>query len=167
MISDLRKYQRGKVLTRTEEFLTAAGKEKGRFLNAGTLVLTNSGTVGKPAILGFDGCIHDGYLAFLELDDLLRQHFLYYLFQYLQRHLLLLAPRGTQANLNTRILKGLRVPVPPLETQDRIVEALTAIDQKIAAEEAHRDALATLFDSLLHDLMTARLRVKELIPEVA
>lgn len=55
--------------------------------------------------------------------------------------------------------------VPPVEEQTTIVEAVTAVEYKIAAEEAYRDALATLFDSLLHDLMTAKLRVTDLASE--
>lgn len=74
---------------------------------------------------------------------------------------------GSMPKITQDHVAELSVPVPPIEVQRGIANALRAVDRKIAAEEARRDALATLFDSLLHDLLTARLRVTELIPEVA
>jgi hypothetical protein len=41
------------------------------------------------------------------------------------------------------------------------------VDEKIAAEEERRDALRTLFESLLHDLMTTRLRIDRRAAELA
>lgn len=51
--------------------------------------------------------------------------------------------------------------------QITICAYLDAVDRKIAAEEARPDALAALFDSLLYDLMTAKLQVTDLVEEVA
>lgn len=162
MISDLRRFRRGKYLTATAEYLTREGMEKGRLIRAETLLLTNSGTVGIPAILGFDGCIHDGYLAFLELDEgRIRRDFLYFLFEYWTDYLVSLAPKGTQANLNTRILKDLVIPVPPLRVQETIIDALTAADNKVAAESQTRDSLEELSNSLLHELMSGQRRVAD------
>jgi type I restriction enzyme S subunit len=51
------------------------------------------------------------------------------------------------------------VPLPPLPEQQTIAEILRAVDRKIEAEEARQRALEALFRTLLHDLMTARLRL--------
>lgn len=67
-----------------------------------------------------------------------------------------------KTGVNARTLTGLHIPLPDLDGQIAVVGRLEAVDRKIAAEEARRDALATLFDSFLHDLMTARLRVRDL-----
>ncbi len=77
--------------------------------------------------------------------------------------------RNTSAipNISKSRLASYEVPKPPLSEQREIVQMLKVLDRKIAAEEVYRDALAALFDSLLHDLMTAKLRVTDLIPEVA
>jgi type I restriction enzyme S subunit len=78
---------------------------------------------------------------------------------------------GTSAHgtrrIGTQALERLPIPFPPRDEQKRIAKALVAVDQKIAAEEERRDALRTLFDSLLHDLMTARLPVDGLAAEFA
>jgi type I restriction enzyme S subunit len=51
------------------------------------------------------------------------------------------------------------IPLPPLDEQRAIAETLRAVDRKIEAEQARRQALEALFKSLLHDLMTARRRL--------
>jgi type I restriction enzyme S subunit len=51
------------------------------------------------------------------------------------------------------------VDVPPKKIQDKIVETITPIEKKLAAEKSRREALDTLFASLLHDLMTAKIRI--------
>jgi len=51
------------------------------------------------------------------------------------------------------------IPFPPLPEQRAIAEVLRAVDRKIEAEESHKQALDTLFRSLLHNLMTAKIRL--------
>jgi len=54
------------------------------------------------------------------------------------------------------------VPLPPLPIQQKIASILSAIDAKIEAEENKKKALEELFKSLLHNLMTAKIRVNKL-----
>jgi type I restriction enzyme S subunit len=65
----------------------------------------------------------------------------------------------TIAHLPGMKLKSLSIPVPPRKEQDIIVTILNSIDQKLTAEQFRMEALNTLFTSLLHDLMTAKIRV--------
>jgi type I restriction enzyme S subunit len=66
-----------------------------------------------------------------------------------------------QSSINMGKLRNLSVPLPPLEEQREIARILQAVDAKIAAEQARRAALEELFKSLLHLLMTGKVRVKE------
>jgi type I restriction enzyme S subunit len=61
-----------------------------------------------------------------------------------------------------RALSQLTIPLPPLSEQKKIASILSAIDQKIEAEENKKKALEDLFKSLLHNLMTAKIRVNHL-----
>jgi type I restriction enzyme S subunit len=58
-------------------------------------------------------------------------------------------------------VQQLLIPLPPLDEQREIARMLQAVDAKIAAEQARRAALEELFKSLLHLLMTGKVRVKE------
>ena len=52
------------------------------------------------------------------------------------------------------------IPLPPLPVQKRIAEILQTVDEKIQAEEKKKQALDSLFNSMLHMLMSGKLRVK-------
>lgn len=59
-------------------------------------------------------------------------------------------------------VKKQKIPLPPLPEQEQIASILSAIDERIEAEEKKKKALDEVFKSLLKDLMTARIRVKDI-----
>jgi type I restriction enzyme S subunit len=59
-------------------------------------------------------------------------------------------------------LKKLPLQIPPLPVQQKIASILSAIDAKIEAEENKKQALEELSKTLLHNLMTAKIRVNQL-----
>lgn len=61
-------------------------------------------------------------------------------------------------------LKTLSIPLPPLPEQQEIARILQTVDEKIRAEQARKQALEVLFRTLLDNLMTGRIRVKDIIP---
>ena len=64
--------------------------------------------------------------------------------------------------INIPVLKSLLVPFPSLPEQLEIARMLSAIDEKTEAEEDRKTALQALFKTMLHLLMTGKLRVKDL-----
>jgi restriction endonuclease S subunit len=67
-----------------------------------------------------------------------------------------------QANLSTHAVQRLKVPVPSLEEQEEIGKYFRIIDQRIELHEKKIEALRDLFHALLHQLMTAQIRVNKL-----
>ncbi len=65
-------------------------------------------------------------------------------------------------NLTKTDIESLLIPLPPLYEQRKIASILSAIDEKIQAEENKKNALDELFKSMLHNLMTAKIRVNNL-----
>jgi type I restriction enzyme S subunit len=142
-ISDIRKHGQNGLLMDTDEFLTEAGMHKSVLLPKGTLVLTNSATIGVPIVLGIEGCcIHDGYLAFPNFpDDLLSQKFLLYLFHTLKKHAVRNARGLAQLNLNTDLVRSFPFGLPPLAEQKRIVakvDELMAMCDQLEAQQQER-----------------------------
>ncbi|NOQ32687.1 MAG: hypothetical protein GQ567_00590 [Methanosarcinales archaeon] len=76
----------------------------------------------------------------------------------------LIASSGKVAitNINQGMLGKIPIPIPPLSTQQKIVTTLSTVDKKIEAEENKKKALDELFKSLLHNLMTGKIRVNHL-----
>jgi type I restriction enzyme S subunit len=142
-ISDIRKHGQNGLLMDTDEFLTDAGMRKSVCLPKGTLVLTNSATIGVPIVLGIDGCcIHDGYLAFPNFPhELLHQKFLLFLFHTLKQHAEQNARGLAQLNLNTDLVRSFPFGLPPLAEQKRIVakvEELMALCDRLEAQQQER-----------------------------
>jgi type I restriction enzyme S subunit len=65
----------------------------------------------------------------------------------------------SQANISATRLRTLQFIRAPLGEQTKISSILKSVDSKLDREIARRDALATLFTALLHDLMTGKRRV--------
>jgi type I restriction enzyme S subunit len=143
-ISDIRKHSRDRVLCDTDEFLTKAGMEKSVLLPKGTLVVTNSATIGVPIFLGFEGgCIHDGYLAFPYFPTSeLSKDFFFVLFQTLQSYASKKARGMAQLNLNTELVREFPLGLPPLSEQRRIVakvDELMALCGHLEATQRERE----------------------------
>jgi len=67
-----------------------------------------------------------------------------------------------QQNVSGSKIESLPIPLPPVEEQRQIAAQLAAVDAKLATEERRRRALDALFKSLLHHLMTGKVRVKDI-----
>ena len=108
-------------LTSVPETVTEAGRERSRYIEPHTLLLTNSGaTLGVPKITLIGGCINDGVAALLDVGHPLKLYLLYFL------HTRTTYLRGVnqgaaQPNLNTSIIKAINVPLPPHDEQEQVV----------------------------------------------
>lgn len=123
-------------LNSVTQFVTQAGKDASRFVEPGTLLLTNSGaTLGVPKITNIGGCINDGSVALLDVEGQIQ----IYLYWYLRTQTTLLRATNqgaAQPNLNTDIVKRICVPVCPVAEMAVIVSVLT--DRIDALEEQRR-----------------------------
>jgi type I restriction enzyme S subunit len=68
----------------------------------------------------------------------------------------------TRGKLTQGIMRSLPIALPALSEQQEIAAMLSSIDKKIEAEEKRKAALQALFKTMLHQLMTGKVRTKEL-----
>jgi len=120
--------------------------------------------VGKAALFDKPGdFVFASYLIRVVTDqDRIRPEFLNYYLNWpvAQSRLRMLATRGvSQSNISASKLKGFLVHMPPIATQVLVAKPLASIDEKIGAETQRKSALEALFNSLLHHLMTGKVRV--------
>jgi type I restriction enzyme S subunit len=140
-------------LTNVQNFVTQAGRSRSRWINPGTLLLTNSGaTLGVPKITKIGGCINDGSVALVDIP-LSSQLYLYYFLKSQTRNLRAINQGAAQPNLNTDIVKNIVTPLPPLAEQAEIVrrvEGLLAVAETLmqrldsASEGIERSSQAVL-----------------------
>jgi type I restriction modification DNA specificity domain protein len=149
----------GKYITSTSKYLTSAGAEKSRMVESGTLLLSNSGaTLGVPKVTLIDGCINDGSLAFYNLK--IDQIFLLYVLKSRTYELRKEMSGYGQPNLNTDIVKAIKIPLPPQEKQEDIVKYLDqkcpAIDKVIADRQVIIEKLGQYKKSLIYEVVTGK-----------
>jgi type I restriction enzyme S subunit len=70
-------------------------------------------------------------------------------------------------NINTGTLRSVLLPLPSVDEQREIVSHLDLVEMKISHHRRKHATLAALFRTLLHQLMTAQLRLHKLdLPEL-
>lgn len=84
---------------------------------------------------------------------------------YLNRVRMMIRAAVSQVTINQDDLDRILLPLPSIREQKLIVNILTTVDQKIEADESKEKALHDLFKTLLHNLMTAKIRVNDLETE--
>jgi len=134
------------------------------FVKKGDILISRSGTTGITILIDkdYNNMLFGSYLIKIRLNSIIDLKFFWYFAQspfYWEQ----ISSRGaTIKNINLEILRNLRVPIPPLEEQKKIVEILTTIDNKIETETKYLDYMKKLKEKLLAALMTGKIRVNSI-----
>jgi type I restriction enzyme S subunit len=123
--------------------------------------------VGRTAIFDLpDDFVFASYLIRLRtVRTTLRPAFLTHYFNWdtAQARLKGIASRAvSQSNISASRLRGFLVPLPPPAEQDEIIRWFDGVDRMRAVRERQVGVLKSLFRTLLHQLMTAQVRVHDL-----
>jgi type I restriction enzyme S subunit len=153
----------GMYLKETTQQLSALGVKHSRPVAAGNLIMSICATVGRPVITNIDICIHDGFVVF---DDLkAEQLFVYYVLKWIEPDWTRHGQTGSQMNLNTGLINGTAIKIPPRSEQSAIATVLSDMDAELAALEARRDKTRALKQAMMRELLTGKTRLVS--PEVA
>lgn len=137
-----------KYIRKTKRKIKPSGVPRSRIVNPGDFILTNSMSFGRPYIMATSGCIHDGWLSLTPRDMRSDSDYLFRVLESdeIYRKFERLASGATVKNLNIDLVKGVKIPLPPLEEQRRIAAIL---DQADALRRMRRASFAPL------DVLTA------------
>jgi type I restriction enzyme S subunit len=158
-------------LCSTEQYLTEEGAVNSTVFSSGTVIYSNSGaTLGVPKILKIDCCANDGVVGFRGLDLSLRPEFLYHFLWQLTDSIREWAKQGQgQPNLNTDIIKSIKIPLPPLEEQVDILrkldEDLFVFDSLVSEADKAQLLLGERRSALISAAVTGQIDVRGLVPE--
>ena len=137
-------------------------------LNEGDILIALTGaTTGKISLVpkSVNGALLNqrvGKFSFYN-DSLYKSFVMYYFItDEFQNHIKINIMQSAQGNISPKQIETFPIPLPPLPEQQKIASILSAIDEKIEAEENKKKALEELFKTLLHNLMTAKIRVNQL-----
>jgi type I restriction enzyme S subunit len=123
--------------------------------------------VGKTAILDLDGeYTYSSFILRFRVHSQVTNAFLYRYLHYIKSQGFF-SNRRNVSSINSVFNASLAATIPiyfapDTDEQDEIVGILQTLDQKILVHERKRAALQDLFQTMLHNLMTARIRVNKL-----
>lgn len=141
-----------KFIERTAKRIKPEGAKSSRRVYPGDFLLTNSMSFGRPYIMKTEGCIHDGWLHLRKRHPNVDEGYFYHLLGSpgIYAKFKQLAAGATVKNLNIDLVSNVRVPLPPLGEQSRIVDVLDKADAILAKRQ---DAIQ-LSDDLLRASFT-------------
>ena len=152
MISDAT--EGSKCITNTKKRIRPEGTQRSRQVKPGDFLLTNSMSFGKPYILRTEGCIHDGWLVLSPRSGNVDADFFYHLlgskaiYAEFERR----ASGATVKNLNIDLVRGVRIPLPPVGEQRRVAAILDKADELRAKRRAAIAQLDVLTQSIFLDM---------------
>ncbi|MBF1209902.1 MAG: restriction endonuclease subunit S [Gemella morbillorum] len=119
-----------KYIVDTKERITKEGAKKSRVLKKGSFILSNSMSYGRPYILSIDGAIHDGWASINDFEQFLVSDYLYHylITKRTQDYWQLKMNTASVSNLNSEIIRGLPILLPPLHVQQHVVNVLDKFD---------------------------------------
>ena len=156
-------------IVRADQFVTMRGLAECHLprVQPGAVLIAITGqgkTLGHCAVLRIESTINQ-HLAYVALDQsrvdsVFVRGYLETQYDYLRQ--VGAGGGSTKGALTCSFLRGLPIPVPPMDEQQEIVAILDAIDRKIDLHRRKRAVLDDLFKALLHKLMTGEIRVADL-----
>ena len=126
----------------------------------GSVLISVRAPVGDVNIANMDYCIGRGLASISFKNGYGYNEYLFYCLQFLKPSLEKEGYGSTFKAIGKEVLTKFQIPLPPLEEQQKIAQILQSIDQRIEKEEKYKNALQNLFKSLLHNLMTGKIRVR-------
>lgn len=124
-----------------EQTYNEDGLAQSKLWEPGTLCITIAANIADTSILGIHACFPDSVMGFIPDASKCDVRYMKYSFDMLQRQMKQISQGATQDNLSWQKLATIRFPIPDLEQQRRIADAIAAYDNLI---EKNRRQIALL-----------------------
>lgn len=126
--------ENAKYVTKTKEKIIKEGLTKTRLVEVDDFILSNSMSFGRPYIMRIPGAIHDGWLHLRIKDrEAVDQDYLYEVLrsEVVKSQYEKLATGGVVRNLNSKLVSGVKIPLPPIDIQRKIVQEIETYSKEI------------------------------------
>jgi type I restriction enzyme S subunit len=156
-------------ITKADQFVTDLAVKECHLprVKSGSLLIAITGqgkTLGNSGLVSFETCINQ-HLAYAQfVSPKIVPEFVLWFMQTRYEYLRSISQAGgsTKGALTCGYLKTYPIPLPSLNEQREIAEVFAALDRKEKVHGHKHAALTALFRTLLHQLMTAQIRVHNL-----
>ena len=162
--SDLSNYE-SMYISYGRKNITALGLDKSsaRLMPKNTVLLSSRAPIGYVVIAQNELCTNQGFKSFLPSPFFIPEY-LYYYFKYINEKLESFASGTTFLELSSKKAALLEFPLPPLAEQQRIVEHITSLfeklDRAMKLAQITLDSFETRKAAILHKAFTGELTTK-------
>lgn len=113
------------------------------------VLITIAANIGATAVLTYPACFPDSIVALIPNDDI-NVHFLELMMRWQKQYLNDIAPQMAQKNINVEILKSVKIPVPILAAQEKLVLEVEGLEQEIIRNQKIVDESLTLKQQVMN-----------------
>ncbi|MGJ9458525.1 restriction endonuclease subunit S [Oceanobacillus sp. CF4.6] len=137
--------------------------EKRSKVDDGDILFAMIGTIGNPVIVykTFDFSIKNvALIKFHESTEVINKFILYLLqSKIIKKQFAKVSNGGVQKFLSLKVIRNLSIPIPTLEEQRKICDALSLVDEQLSDYRSEKDKLQQLKKGLMQKLLTGQIRV--------
>jgi len=142
--------------------LNEEGLRVSRLESEKCILITIAANIGDTAILDYPACFPDSLVGIKLKDKRTTVEFIHYILKFFKQNLLDLAPQVAQKNITIPDLENLQIPLPPLETQQKLVQMMDkAYQTKKQKEQEAKDILDGIDDFVLGELGIKTPKIKD------
>lgn len=138
-------------LTEYSQTYSDEGLAQSKLWKPGTLCITIAANIAESAILGIEGCFPDSVVGFIADPDKADVRFIKYYMEILKLRMQNVSHGATQDNLSVDKLLSFDFLVPPIHTQRRIANILSAYDELIENSQRRIKILESMARALYRE----------------
>jgi type I restriction enzyme S subunit len=143
-----------------DQFITedALNSSSAKIVEVGDLLYAMYGaTSGEVGISKINGAINQAVLCIRSSQN---SNFLYYLLSSKKNYIVSTFLQGGQGNLSAGIIKKIKVLMPSIKEQQKIVDVLLSCDNEIQSLKDELESIKLQKKGLMQQLLTGKIRVK-------
>lgn len=156
-VFDIDKNMKLKKVTKTK--ISDAAIDKSVFIEAGTVIVSLQGSIGRVAITQYDAYVDRTVLLFQSFKRKMNTIYFAYAIQELFEIEKEKAPGGTIKTITKQVLSKFTIRVPPYYEQRKIAKILSTWDKAIAATEKLIETSKQQKKALMQQLLTGKKRL--------
>lgn len=133
-------------------------------VNLGDFLFARSGTIGRFGIATKDiPCVFASYIIRFQINPkILLNFYLGYFLQtnFIEKQFNMIKQGSSNININAENIKSMKIIIPSMDEQQKIVNILSIVDSKINDLESKNTSLKKLKKGLMQNLLIGKIRVK-------
>jgi type I restriction enzyme, S subunit len=144
------------------EKITKKGLEESsaKLFPKGTILYSIFATLGEISILNISAATNQAIVGIIPDNTIVNTKYLYYCLKSQKEMIISKKSHATQDNINLSILKQHKIPIPPLNLQEQIVEILESSEKLMKRRKNNNEETDKLLNSIFYNLFESKEKIK-------